>query len=222
MVKCYHFVVGANRFDKLVHHLLSTIFEDMNSLKFLLTERQQSLLSAVLLRPERSFSLAELIEIAGPGHGSTQNAVRALVDAGIIEAWQERRRPRYRANVKHVIYPELANICRKTFGIADVVAAGLARVAPCHTQAFVFGSIAKGTERPDSDIDVLIVGYLELGKVCVLADELEQQLGRQVHFNVYDPEEWRKLLATDPVIQAIANGPRIDLNLESVERCDKT
>ena len=42
----------------------------MTTLQFLLTERQQRILATVLLRPERDFSLAELIEAAGAGgHG---------------------------------------------------------------------------------------------------------------------------------------------------------
>jgi predicted nucleotidyltransferase len=186
----------------------------MNTLKFLLTERQQKLLAALLLRPERSFSLAELIEIAGPGHGSTQNAVKSFVEAGIVETWQERFRPRYRANTRHVIYPELANICRKTWGIADVIAAGLRDVERFNKlRAFIFGSIATGTERPDSDIDVALIGHVNPIEALAKARALEERLGRYVHLNVYDPDEWQKLLDTDPVIQSIANGPIIELDM---------
>lgn len=184
----------------------------MNSLKFLLTERQQKLLAALLLRPERSFSLAELIEIAGPGHGSTQNSVKALVVAGVIEAWQERFRTRYRANTRHVIYPELANICRKTWGIADVIAEALQSVAPRNTTtAFIFGSVARGQERPDSDIDVMVIGDIDILKIYAIASDLEKRLGREVHFNVYERQEWEQLVASDPVVAAIAAGPRIEL-----------
>jgi hypothetical protein len=42
-----------------------------------LTARQQRILAALLLRPERDFSLAELIEAAGPsGHGSGHPELR--------------------------------------------------------------------------------------------------------------------------------------------------
>lgn len=89
----------------------------MEKLKFLLTKRQQHILTTLLLRPDRDFSLAELIEAAGPGgHGSTQNYVKSLLEAGVIESFEVRWRPRYRANTQHIIFPELANICRKTAG----------------------------------------------------------------------------------------------------------
>jgi len=186
----------------------------MSTLKFLLTERQQRILAAVLLRPERDFSLAELIDAAGAGgHGSTQNYVKLLVEAGVIESFEVRRRPRYRANPKHPIYAELTNICRKTFGIRDVIAEALQDVVePFNkTTAFIFGSVARGEERPDSDIDVMIIGDVCVMKMHAIAHDLEQRLGRYVHINVYDPVEWAQLVAKDPIVAAIATGPRIDL-----------
>lgn len=186
----------------------------MSTLKFLLSERQQRILATILLRPERDFSLSELIEAAGPGgHGSTQNYVKSLLEAGIIESFEVRRRPRYRANRKHPIHIELASICRKTFGIRDVIAEALQDVVePFNkTTAFIFGSVARGEERPDSDIDVMIIGDVCVMKMHAMADNLEQRLGRYVHVNVYEPAEWAQLVAKDPIVAAIATGPRIDL-----------
>lgn len=203
MVYFYQLLVFVERFNK-----------DMNTLKFLLTERQQRILAALLLRPERDYSLAELIEAAGPGgHGSTQNYVRNLVEAGVVESFEVRFRPRYRANTKHPIYSELANICRKTFGVRDVIAEALQLVEPFNKlqEAFIFGSVARGEERADSDIDVAIIGDVDVMKIYAMATGLEQRLGRYVHVNVYESTEWQKLVATDPVVAAIANGPRIEL-----------
>ena len=185
----------------------------MNNLKFLLTERQQRILATLLLRPERDFSLAELIDAAGAGgHGSTQNYVKSLLEGGVIESFEVRFRQRYRANTKHPIYPELAAICRKTFGIRDVISEALKLVEPFNkTTAFIFGSVARGEERPDSDIDVMVIGDADIMKIYAMASDLEKRLGREVHFNVYDNQEWEHLVATDPVVAAIDSGPRIEL-----------
>lgn len=184
----------------------------MDSLQFLLTERQQRILATVLLRPEKDFSLAELIDAAGAGgHGSTQNYVKLLVMSGVVESFEVRRRPRYRANSKHPIHVELASICRKTFGIRDVIAQALRSVAPRNTHAFIFGSVARGEERPNSDIDVMVIGDIDIMKIYATASDVEKRLGREVHFKVYDNQEWEHLVATDPVVAAIAAGPRIDL-----------
>ncbi|WP_411161777.1 nucleotidyltransferase domain-containing protein, partial [Chromohalobacter sp. HP20-39] len=47
---------------------------------------------------------------------------------------------------------------RKTSGLADVLAEAL---IPCSDQidaAFVFGSVARGQEVADSDVDVMVIG----------------------------------------------------------------
>jgi predicted nucleotidyltransferase len=47
----------------------------------------------------------------------------------------------------------------------------------------VFGSVARGEERPDSDVDFLVdlpVGYDLLGQRLALADELSDMVGRRV------------------------------------------
>jgi hypothetical protein len=59
----------------------------------------------------------------------TQNYVKSLLEAGILESSEVRWRPRYRANTRHIIYPEFSNICRKAFGIRDVIAESLQSVA---------------------------------------------------------------------------------------------
>lgn len=183
----------------------------MHSLRFLFTERQQRLLAALLLRPEQDWSLSELLERGGSGHGSTQHFLKTLLDAGVIEQVQDRKRRRFRANTRHPIYPELASICRKTFGLRDVVAGALQPFAEHITQAFIFGSMAKGTEGAQSDVDVMVVGQVRPSQLLSAQKSLEDCLGREVHFNVYDQQEWETLQVDDPVIAAIAHGPKLDL-----------
>lgn len=183
----------------------------MNALRFLLTERQQRLLAALLLRPEREWSLSDLLEAGAPGHGSTQQFLKNLLDAGIVVSVQDRRRRRYRANIRHPIYPELASICRKTFGVKDVVAEALAPFRERIAEAFIFGSVAKGTEGPASDIDVMVVGDLRPSQLLSTQKSLESTLGREVHFNVYDRQEWEELKSGDPIISAIDHGPKLEL-----------
>jgi predicted nucleotidyltransferase len=190
----------------------------MGFLRFLFTERQQRLLSAILLRPEREWTLSDLLERGGSGHGSTQQFVKNLLEAGVVEQIIDRKRRRFKANTRHPIYAELASICRKTFGIRDVVAEALTPFYDRITEAFIFGSVAKGTEGPDSDIDVLVVGNVRPSHLLSLKKSLEEGLCREIHFNVYDQEEWESLRTDDPIVKAIANGPRLQLSTRSVSK----
>lgn len=59
----------------------------------------------------------------------------------------------------------------------------------------LFGSFAKQTPRPDSDVDLLVELEKPLGLEFVsLADELEQLLGRKVDLATFDA--WKRTFAT--------------------------
>lgn len=75
----------------------------------------------------------------------------------------------------------------KTFGMADVIAMELLPFREKIEAAFVFGSVARGSDRPDSDVDMF-----DLGPVL---QRLQQALGREVDLNLHTPSEWRALAA---------------------------
>lgn len=94
---------------------------------------------------------------------------------------------------------------------AELLAAALAPLRGRLADAFIFGSVAKGTERSDSDIDVALVGDsdVNLFDVYSLTNEVGRKVGREVHVNWYDREEWES--SDDKIIDVIRRGPRIPL-----------
>lgn len=100
----------------------------------------------------------------------------------------------------------------KTVGLAHPLVTALTPFAEKLKEAFVFGSVAKGTDSSTSDIDLALVGSVDLFEVSPILDQLEKELGRPVHANIYSEEEW--LSTADPVLNAIKSGPRIDLTGE--------
>jgi predicted nucleotidyltransferase len=116
-----------------------------------------------------------------------------------------------RANTAHFLSPELARIVRKTFGVREPL---LQALEPFHTQieqAFVFGSVAKGTDTSSSDVDLVVVGSAPLMDVAQALQLLESTLGRSVHLSLYDPQEWRSLVESDPVVRQIDQGSKLQL-----------
>jgi uncharacterized protein len=96
----------------------------------------------------------------------------------------------------------------KTVALTDPLAQALAPLAARLTEAFVFGSVAAGNDTSESDIDIALVGEVDLFDVSPLLDSVQIALGRSVHANVYRPIDWA---ADDPVLAAIKNGARVDL-----------
>jgi predicted nucleotidyltransferase len=180
---------------------------------FLFTPKQQRLLASVLLRPDREFTFSELLESAEGGTSSVQHYLRTLTDSGVLKVRQHRRSKLYRANEAHPLYPELYSIAVKSFAVAEPIARALAPYAGRIERAFVFGSIAQGSARHDSDVDVMVIGSVRVGEVAAAMRAVEEALGRKVHVNVYEPREWQSLSGSDAVVKAIAEGPKIELDL---------
>src|SRR6185369_2579575 len=184
----------------------------MGAADFLFTPTVQRVLAATLSHPERAYMLEELLSLAATGRGNTQLQIERLLSAGVLK--EEARRGRQRsikANTEYFLYPELSSIVRKSCGLAEPLKEALRPFAQSIQEAFVFGSVAKGTDTQRSDVDLAVVGTPSLLELLGAVHNLEQELGRAIHLNLYDPEEWRELVARDPVLGQIVQGPKLQL-----------
>lgn len=182
----------------------------MSSVDALFTPTVQRVLGATLSEPSRFFTLKELLQRAGSGRGGAQLQINRLVKAGLlVEAPRLGNQRRIRANTEHFLFAELQNIARKSFGLLEPVRDAIERIAPGVEQAFIFGSVAKGTDTSESDVDLMMVGVMNTNQFYDLKVELQATLGRTLHMAAYAPEEWENLVRTDPIISQIAAGPHL-------------
>jgi predicted nucleotidyltransferase len=173
---------------------------------FLISRRQQRLLAPLLTQPHRSFSSSELLRLSGAGRGAGQLQLQKLLSAGVVLDERVGNQRRIRVNVAFPLYLDLRSICLKSFGLAERLRAALKPLGKRIQQAFVFGSIAKNTDRHDSDIDLMVVGTVTLIKLNELLAPLEAELGRKIHVNLYAPREWEKS-KRDKVVAAVLAEP---------------
>jgi predicted nucleotidyltransferase len=148
------------------------------------------------------------MRIAGPGRGSTQRIVDDLDNAGLLLKKSVGNQNRYSVNKTHPIFPELKNICIKTFGIGDTVKVAIQAFLPDIDLAFIFGSMVKGSERPDSDVDFLVVGDFDTIDMIAALEDAETRIGRTIHLNHYPRDEWLSL-ANNHVLNEILKGNKI-------------
>ena len=56
--------------------------------------------------------------------------------------------------------------------------------------AFVFGSMANGTEKTRSDVDVMVIGEDSFGEVVNALYDAQAILGREINPKVMTDQEW--------------------------------
>jgi predicted nucleotidyltransferase len=131
--------------------------------------------------------------------------------AGVLTSEGVGRTRRYRVDERSPIAAELRTLVQKTVGLERRLSQALEDL-PGIEEAFVYGSYAAGTDRPTSDVDVLVIGSVDVAEMARRVGDVERELDRDVNVHVYPRDEVRGLLeADDRFIRAVFDGPRIRL-----------
>jgi predicted nucleotidyltransferase len=121
--------------------------------------------------------------------------VNRLARAGIVETERIGNVRRVRANRGSRFFPELRGLVVKAFGPVSVLGAELSRVPGVET-AYIFGSWARYSLVPDTmqepprDIDVLVVGDPDPGRIYQACAAAEEELGLDVTPVIVDLGTW--------------------------------
>jgi predicted nucleotidyltransferase len=154
---------------------------------------QLRVLGLLFGQPDRSFQSAELIRLVASGDGAVHRVLTRLAESGLVSVTRIGNQKHYRANRESPIFEELHGLIVKTVGLAEPLRAVLAPFAPRITAAFVYGSLAKGSDTAKSDVDLMIIGDdLNYAEVYEALRNAEEVLQRPVNPTIYSPREFRK------------------------------
>lgn len=173
-------------------------------------QTRSAVLSALLLHPESSLHVRELARLTGASAGSLHRELRLLADMGLLLRQEVGRQVHYRANAAHPVHAELAQLLRKTAGLVDVLRQALEPLGSKVELAFVFGSMAGGTDRAGSDVDLMVLGqasFADLARALVAA---QSTLRREVNPTVMTRREFvDKLAAGDGFVRSVMKGDKL-------------
>ncbi|HEX8246069.1 MAG TPA: nucleotidyltransferase domain-containing protein [Longimicrobium sp.] len=173
---------------------------------FVGSEARARLLAHFVARPESRLHVRALERDTGIGKRSLQKELARLVEMGLVRREREGRRVVY---ARSGYTPEWRAIEKlvATYGIPLLLRAALVAV-PGVEAAFIFGSLARGDARPDSDIDVLVYGR-EIGPSLAFLD-IFTILDRKLDDKWFDRE--RFIRWNDPRVSFLPTalaGPKI-------------
>jgi predicted nucleotidyltransferase len=161
----------------------------------LFTKTQQRVLGLLYGTPDKSFYANEIMRWADMGRGTIRRELDRLVSAGILSVTPEGNQNHYQAKQDNPVYTELLGIVRKTFGVADVIRQALKPLNAQIKLAFIYGSIAKGTDARTSDIDLMLIGEgLNYGDVMDVLMPFEESLQRSVNPTIFTSAEFASRL----------------------------
>lgn len=171
---------------------------------------RRAILGILFTHTDRSFYFGEIVRAAAVGKGAAQRELEKLLEMGLVLRRREGRQVYYRANLDSPVFPEIRSLMVKTSGVADVLRRAIGPLADRIAVAFIYGSMAKGVEKAESDVDVMVVGDVSFGEVVEALGKTERALGREVNPSVYPPKEFRrKARAGQRFVKALLEEPRV-------------
>jgi predicted nucleotidyltransferase len=177
----------------------------------LFSSTRAELLSLFFNNPDSKFYLREIARHIGKDAAGIKRELDTLVKIGILGREKRGVQKFYYADKSSPIFTELKGLIFKTTGVQGSVKAALSRLKGVRA-AFIYGSYAKGAEKEDSNINLMVIGQVNITELNDMVMVLEEKLKREIDYLVFDEQEYRKRKdAKDPYIREIVKGKKIFL-----------
>jgi predicted nucleotidyltransferase len=177
----------------------------------LFTPVQARVLGLLFGQPERRYQSAELIRLAQGGTGAVHRQLARLADAGLVTVTRSGNQKHYQARRDSPVFHELHGLVVKTVGLVEPVRQALWDLRRDIRAAFIYGSVAKGTDRATSDIDLMVISdALDYTALYAALAQAEAALGRRINPTVVTRRDWkRKRAAADSFVKRISAARRV-------------
>lgn len=169
------------------------------------------ILELLYLNPGESFHLRGISARTGVPPASLHSLLPKLSGPGLIRAAGAPGAKRYQANSE---LPGAADLMRliSHYGLPIQQLRQVADTLTSIVAAAVFGSYASGTARPDSDIDVLVVGAISRVDAQAAFKELARTLNRSINVTTLKSEEFsRQANAPSSFVKDVLSNPFLPL-----------
>jgi predicted nucleotidyltransferase len=177
----------------------------------LFSKVQQRVLALIFGQSDRSFYTSEIMRNVQSGVGAVERELSKLERSGLVSVERIGNQKHYRANHAAPIFEELRGLVEKTIGLAEPIKKSFQPYVGKIKCAFVYGSVARGTDTARSDIDLMVIGYnLNYSDLYTAAQNTEITLGRKLSPLFLSPRDWhRKSSDKGSVFNKIGRSPKI-------------
>ncbi len=214
---CYHFRESLAEIDTL-HGL--TLYSrpstyvlmpeyDAGALVFGRSRIRQRILALIVEQPERRLHLRAIARAAGTSAGTAARELMRLQEAGLLRRVREGNQVYFEARPDQPSFGPIREIVRQTSGAQWVIRRHLTGLVGVES-AVIFGSYAHGRIKPDSDVDLLIIGSPDRDDLTERLEMAQQEIGRPVNEVVMTREEMdRRRARKDRFLESIDSHPSI-------------
>jgi predicted nucleotidyltransferase/antitoxin (DNA-binding transcriptional repressor) of toxin-antitoxin stability system len=175
------------------------------------TRSTRDVLAVFMLDPATRVHQREIARRAGVGLRSAQIALERLEGLGLVSSCRDGNRRYYQAE-RTTRFEDLRAILSSEFGLSRILRTALEPFADRIQRAFIFGSTARGEDRIDSDVDLLVVGEVRGDELAPRLASVEREIGREVDLLLYRAAQFDEKRAHDShFVTSVLAQPRVDV-----------
>lgn len=179
------------------------------------SDAQGMILAQLFMNPDDGFNISDLARFARTSVPTAMREVDRLLDAQLVTAKTFGRSRLVRVNRMHTLFDAIKLIVSHSYGPAAVLPAALYGIDGLD-KAFLFGPWAARLKRevgPEpSEVDLLLVGYVNRIEAARAAARVEGYLDRAVNVQFVSSSEWQN--ATTDLTRDIQSKPMLELDLD--------
>lgn len=185
--------------------------ENVSISNALFSKVQQRVLALLFGHPERSFYTSEIMRNVQSGTGAVERELSRLQSSGLVSVERIGNQKHYRANHESPIFEELQSLVVKTVGLTVPIRKSLEPYSDKIKTAFIYGSVAKGTDTAESDVDLMVIGdNLSYSELYAALQNAESTLRRKISPTFLSPKDWqRKASERGSFVNKINNLPKL-------------
>jgi uncharacterized protein len=167
------------------------------------------ILGWLFTHPDESFFVRQMALILKEDPTNVSREMAKLEELGILRSKRNGNLKHFQTNQECPFFDELKGLVLKTSGVAGRILASLERL-PGIEFAFIYGSYAKGEEKADSDVDLLIIGDVDMDRLDSNLEKLGKMLGREINYVFYSMKEFKdKRKAKNGFLMDVLSGKKI-------------
>ena len=176
----------------------------------LLGKTRAALLRELYVNPDRRIPFNALVRRIKSGPGAVSRELATLIRAGLIAEERDGNQRFLCARSTAPLFPELRALIAKASGAPSLIREAVQGLESTIDVAIIFGSVAKGTEHADSDLDLFVAGTAGYSVITQRTHSIEERLGRRVQLLYFDVSS-----ATDRAslqrssTRAMLSGPKV-------------
>lgn len=155
------------------------------------SEISKKVLGYYFLNPKARHYLRELASILKLDAGNLYRKLTEFVEDGLFIKESQGKNQYFSLNSSFPLIGEYKKIYEAKFGLEIVLRDELEKIEGV-SQAYIFGSFAKGNFEKESDIDLLVVGDFDYDKLMKILNKLQRRWQREINVVDFSDDEFKK------------------------------